>query len=252
MQLGNFMYSCNVISCELHYDVKIADEEGSSDSDSIRSSGSQKNLTEYKKKHQRQGSQDVPPGYVQGMISRIINNVSIIVTNLILKYVEDDIVLSLNVKSAESFTANENWMKEFADISGDLCLRRVITFSDLTLCLDKRNSSGKIEVYQDPLVYKCSLILRILMTYDSEYAKAPTLTKANLYCERVDISMSDEQLPMWIRLTQLVITMYYGLLPAQLKKKIAEKEQAEKKQQHPPQLLGMFFLFWIAPGELLQ
>ena len=36
----------------------------------------------------------------------------------------------------------------------ELVLRRVINFHDLTVCLDKRNASGKIEHYQDPLLYR--------------------------------------------------------------------------------------------------
>ena len=36
----------------------------------------------------------------------------------------------------------------------ELVLRRVINFHDLTMCLDKRNASGKIEHYQDPLLYR--------------------------------------------------------------------------------------------------
>ena len=36
----------------------------------------------------------------------------------------------------------------------ELVLRRVINFHDLTMCLDKRNASGKIEHFQDPLLYR--------------------------------------------------------------------------------------------------
>ena len=45
------------------------------------------------------------------MIGRIVNNVNIIVNNLIVKFVEDDIVLSLNVKSAECYSVNNDWIR---------------------------------------------------------------------------------------------------------------------------------------------
>ncbi|XP_014673464.1 PREDICTED: vacuolar protein sorting-associated protein 13B-like [Priapulus caudatus] len=227
--------SINTIECIL----KLADpDEPGSDSDSVKSSGSQQNLTEYKRRNLRAaGSQEAAPGYVQGMIGRITNNVSIVVTNLILKYVEDDIVLSLNIKSAESCAANADWARDFIDVAGEPpCLRRLVTMSDLTLCLDRRNASGKIEAYEDPLIYKCSLTCRMLMQYDGDYARAPVVTAVNLHCDELQFSVSDAQLPMLIRLTQLVVAMYYGLLPAQLRKREIEKELAEKKHEHPPQL----------------
>lgn len=46
---------------------------------------------------------DVPPGYLQSITNRIVNNIHIVANNLILKFVEDDIVVSMNVKSGESF-----------------------------------------------------------------------------------------------------------------------------------------------------
>lgn len=55
-------------------------------------------------------------GYVQSLIRRVVNNVNIVVNNLILKYVEDDIVLSVNITSAESYTVDDLWDRAFMDI----------------------------------------------------------------------------------------------------------------------------------------
>ena len=52
------------------------------------------------------GEEELPPGYLQSLVNRIMNNVTLVVNNLILKFVEDDIVLSLNVKSVESFSVD--------------------------------------------------------------------------------------------------------------------------------------------------
>ncbi|ELT92184.1 hypothetical protein CAPTEDRAFT_228271 [Capitella teleta] len=156
---------------------------------------------------------DLPPGYIQGLINRILNNVNIVVNNLILKFVEDDIVLSVNVKSAEIYSANSNWMRDFVDLAvPDLALRRVIDFSDLTICLDKRNASGKIETYQDPLLYRCPVTCRIHSQYDGLYSKYPTTTKMNFLCEKLDLSLTDTQVPMFFRLLELCIAIYYGTL----------------------------------------
>lgn len=56
---------------------------------------------------------EAPTSYIQSLIARIINNVSIVCNNVILKYVEDDIVLSINVKTLELKTVNGKWQPAF-------------------------------------------------------------------------------------------------------------------------------------------
>uniref|UniRef100_A0A8C8S293 Vacuolar protein sorting 13 homolog B n=1 Tax=Pelusios castaneus TaxID=367368 RepID=A0A8C8S293_9SAUR len=156
---------------------------------------------------------DLPPGYVQSLIRRVVNNVNIVINNLILKYVEDDIVLSVNITSAECYTVDEFWDRAFMDISAsDLVLRKVINFSDCTVCLDKRNASGKIEFYQDPLLYKCSFRTRLHFTYDNLNSKMPSVIKIHTLVESLKLSITDQQLPMFIRIMQLGIALYYGEL----------------------------------------
>ncbi|XP_021242343.1 vacuolar protein sorting-associated protein 13B isoform X6 [Numida meleagris] len=154
---------------------------------------------------------DLPPGYVQSLIRRVVNNVNIVINNLILKYVEDDIVLSVNITSAECYTVDEFWDRAFMDISAtDLVLRKMINFSDCTVCLDKRNASGKIEFYQEPLLYKCSFKTRLHFTYDNLNSKMPSIIKIHTLVESLKLSISDQQLPMFIRIMQLGIALYYG------------------------------------------
>ncbi|XP_054045519.1 intermembrane lipid transfer protein VPS13B isoform X12 [Rissa tridactyla] len=154
---------------------------------------------------------DLPPGYVQSLIRRVVNNVNIVINNLILKYVEDDIVLSVNITSAECYTVDEFWDRAFMDISAtDLVLRKMINFSDCTVCLDKRNASGKIEFYQEPLLYKCSFKTRLHFTYDNLNSKMPSIIKVHTLVESLKLSISDQQLPMFIRIMQLGIALYYG------------------------------------------
>ncbi|XP_053322760.1 intermembrane lipid transfer protein VPS13B [Spea bombifrons] len=154
---------------------------------------------------------DLPPGYVQSLIRRVVNNVNIVVNNLILKYVEDDIVLSVNITCAECYTVDEFWDRAFMDIlATELVLRKVINFSDCTVCLDKRNASGKIEFYQDPLLYKCSFRTRLHFTYDSLNSKMPSVIKIHTMVDSLKVSLTDQQLPMFIRIMQLGIALYYG------------------------------------------
>jgi len=53
-----------------------------------------------------------PPSYVQSLINKIIGNLSVTCNNVILKYIEDDIVLSMNIKSITLDSCNENWIPD--------------------------------------------------------------------------------------------------------------------------------------------
>ncbi|XP_016140243.1 vacuolar protein sorting-associated protein 13B [Sinocyclocheilus grahami] len=186
-------------------------------------------------------------GYVQSLIRRVVNNVNIVVNNLILKYVEDDIVLSVNITSAECYTVDDLWDRAFMDIiAPELVLRKVINFSDCTVCLDKRNASGKIEFYQDPLLYKCSFRTRLHFTYDNINAKIPAVIKVHTMVESLKLSLTDQQLPMFIRLMELGVALYYGEMGVH---RDAEKEESGSLRESvsglmdasDPALTGQYF-----------
>ncbi len=202
----------NTIECILKLRDSAHDD---SDAGSTVSGGSSKHppAQQHLRPRIKRQDLDLPPGYLQSLINKITNNVNIIINNLILKFVEDDIVLSVNVKSAECYSANHDWMRAFIEIAmPELVLRRIINFHDLTVCLDKRNADGKIETYQDPILYRCSLTCRMHMIYESINAKLPSITRFNLLCDKLDLSLTDTQVPMFFRLSELCVAIYYGTL----------------------------------------
>ena len=148
-----------------------------------------------------------PPGYVQGLINKITNNFTINVTNLVLKYVEDDMVLSVSVPEVGFSPADSDWKKAFVDVSSPACvLRKLFTVQDLTLCLDGRTSSGSIDVYQEPLLYKCSFSCRMLSNNDPAAIDRYALgTIAEVFVDRGELSINDWQLP---KLTRIVMRFY--------------------------------------------
>nr|XP_023417417.1 vacuolar protein sorting-associated protein 13B isoform X3 [Cavia porcellus] len=204
----------NTMECILKLKDGIQDDHESCGSNSTNRSTAENTKSSVKPRRIQQAAPtdpDLPPGYVQSLIRRVVNNVNIVINNLILKYVEDDIVLSVNITSAECYTVGELWDRAFMDISAtDLVLRKVINFSDCTVCLDKRNASGKIEFYQDPLLYKCSFRTRLHFTYDNLNSKMPSVIKIHTLVESLKLSITDQQLPMFIRIMQLGIALYYG------------------------------------------
>ena len=66
-------------------------------------------------KRGKHDQQEAPPGYIQSLVNKIISNVKVVCNNLILKYVEDDIVLSLNTRCLSLSSANEIWEEAFVD-----------------------------------------------------------------------------------------------------------------------------------------
>lgn len=104
----------------------------------------------------------------------------------------------------------------FVDLSqAEVVLRKVITINDLTLCLDKRNASGKIEVYQEPMLYRCSMTMHLLRQYHSATVNRNSLTRIDIYCNNMEFSMTEQQVPMLLRLLKLL----YALQQKQLKPK---------------------------------
>lgn len=67
----------------------------------------------------------------------------------------------------------------FINEAPELVLRKVINFADCTVCLDRRNASGKIDFYQDPLLYKCSFRTRLHFTYENINSKIPSVIKVS-------------------------------------------------------------------------
>ncbi|KAF3840421.1 hypothetical protein F7725_019138 [Dissostichus mawsoni] len=203
----------NTMECILKLRDGAQDDHESGSSSTSRSvSDSSKAVAKPRRLQQAAPSDpDLPPGYVQSLIRRVVNNVNIVVNNLILKYVEDDIVLSVNITSAECYTVDDIWERAFMDITApELVLRKVINFADCTVCLDKRNASGKIDFYQDPLLYKCSFRTRLHFTYENINSKIPSVIKIHTMVESLKLSITDQQLPMFIRILELIIALYYG------------------------------------------
>ncbi|CAG0884704.1 unnamed protein product [Cyprideis torosa] len=148
-------------------------------------------------------------GYIQKLIARIVQNVTIVCNNTIVKYVEDDMVFSMNIRSVVVESVNQEWKKAFVDVTqADPFLRRRMALTDLTMCLDQRNSAGYIEVYQEPILYRCSFELRILEQLDlvalAKGTAVPLWIHVSEFCDECHISLTTLQVPMALRLMKLI------------------------------------------------
>ncbi|XP_068617900.1 intermembrane lipid transfer protein VPS13B isoform X2 [Battus philenor] len=144
---------------------------------------------------------EAPPGYMRALVRRVVSNISVRVHHLIVKYVQDDIVLSLNVKHLAIDSADTNWEPAFADISAsDPAIRRLVHLDDLTLCLDRADADGKIRFYQEPLLYRCQLDFRVLTRLVSAIRRRAKSISIWVRADRLAGGASGEQLALLVRL----------------------------------------------------
>lgn len=139
------------------------------------------------------------------LINKIANNISIKLNNIIFKYIEDDIVLSMNIQMLSIDSADDNWNPSFIDINPvKTVLKKVINVNDLTICLDKRNAQGKIDVCQEPILYRCSLQARMIRKYNLSTSHIDSNTRIDIFTDNIDFKISVQQFPMLIRIYFLV------------------------------------------------
>ena len=87
--------------------------------------------------------QIAPPRYIQGLINTFISDIQIICINLILRYVEDDLVQSLIVRTASFSPCNGSWKPAFTELSmPDLIMEKELSVYDLTICLARTGAMG--------------------------------------------------------------------------------------------------------------
>lgn len=177
----------------------------------LKSSDAEKKVKDETKSQQSSIIAQEPPGYMATLINKIANNISIKLNNIIFKYIEDDIVLSMNIQMLSIDSADDNWMPAFIDINPvKVVLKKVININDLTICLDKRNAQGKIDVCQEPILYRCSLQARMVRKYNLSTAHLDSITRIEIFTDNIDFKISVQQFPMLIRM-YLLIQMLRGV-----------------------------------------
>lgn len=151
------------------------------------------------------------------LVNKIANNISIQCHNIIFKYVEEDLVMSMNIQLLSINSADANWKPAFVDISPTkVVLRKIIQVTNLTICLDKRNEIGKIEMCQEPILYRCSMNLHLLRRYNAPTSHKASLLRCDLHSDSMLINVSSVQFPMAMRLFNLLQALKDGSLEKRL------------------------------------
>lgn len=185
--------------------------------------------TPKRKKSTKNDIDQAPSGYMASLVNKIANNISLKLHNIILKYVEEDIVVSMNIQLLSFDSADDNWNPAFIDISPTkVFLKKVISITDLTICLDKRNAMGKIDVCQEPILYRCSLQIRMLRKYNVSSLHKSSLTRIDVFTENIELNISAQQYPMFIRLLVLAMTLKEGTSNVRQTDSVTEDEYDEE------------------------
>lgn len=175
-----------------------------------------------------------PPGYMATLVNKIANNISLKLHNIILKYVEEDIVVSMNIQLLTFDSADKNWEPAFIDINPTkVVLKKVINISDLTICLDKRNAMGKIDICQEPLLYRCTLQARMLRKYNLTTAHSSSITRIDIFTDCIELNISAQQYPMLVRLLALAMALREG----RIKPKVSSSSLSSSGK--PPVIIDM-------------
>ena len=150
-----------------------------------------------------------PPSYLQTYLTRLWSNIEVVVNNLIIKFVEDNAVISLNIRSLDCFPTLPNWQRGIeAHSSGNYCLHRLLKLSDLTLCIDQCDAKGHIGVYQDPVIYRCSFEIRMQTVFTQKNNGLASICIASLFSSQlVEVNLNQVQMPLIIRVLEILAAL---------------------------------------------
>lgn len=169
--------------------------------DTLTSNGPQRSRIKRRSSDQEDAQ---PPGYMASLITKIVHNISIVCNNIVLKFIEEDIVLSMNVQHLSVHSADQRWRRSFiADVSPtNILFRKLINIIDFTICIDRRNSSGKIEHVAEPLLYKCSMEMRLYRKFDT--------TRIDVKIDSLNLNICTQHFSMLFRIYDLFIAFKTG------------------------------------------
>lgn len=130
-------------------------------------------------------------------------------------------------------------------------IRKLISLTDLTVCLDRRNAAGKIDVYQEPMLYRCSLELRFMRKYHNATVKQASTTRIDVHCNSMEFSMTSQQFPMLMRLLVLAQTLQSRELKKQNMANASESSLQSEEAVEESQQVGWAGWAWSLVPSIL-
>ncbi|KAF6778856.1 hypothetical protein AHF37_01874 [Paragonimus kellicotti] len=152
-------------------------------------------------------SASIAPGYLQSYLKRLLANIRFVVYNLNVKFLQDDIVLSLSGSVLDFHPTTPDWKPTFhsGGQESSYMIHRKLQVSDVTLCLDHSGSSGYVEVYEEPLLYRFGLscLVKLIYARESLRLSSPIMSTLNIHAKKLDLRLSPFQLHALVRLIEV-------------------------------------------------
>ncbi len=173
------------------------------------------------------------PGYVQGLMNRIVNNIVICVQNLVVNVIEEesDLLMSFSVRSLKWCATNDQWTPEYVysdSFIDSYALCKMCMVTDMTVCLDRIGSAGQVDVYETPFVPRCSFECHWKSCYENGLLVENMI---DLRIRELLFSVTEVQFSLFLHLIDWVIAMYYSY--KKLKGRDDRVEQALEPMSRP-------------------
>lgn len=154
-----------------------------------------------------------PPGYLQGYLNRILNNVRVRVQNMVVKVLEEecDLMLTLNIGSTEFFTTNKIWEGEFEYtdyFQGNYSLFKVCEVKDIAANLHPIELGEKSQgsLLHEPFVKRSSFVCRVKFDY---HDKVLVRRNIEVLIDTLEMSVDERQFCLVLHLLDWLLAMYY-------------------------------------------
>ena len=154
------------------------------------------------------------PGYLQGYLNRIMNNVQVTIQNMVVKVIEEesDMMMTFNFGSINFYTANENWGREyiFTDyFQDDYSLYKVCEVDNITVNLHpielKEKAQGSL--LHEPFVNRCSFTYRVKYEY---HDKVLVRKISEIMIDALELSVDEKQFCLYLHFLDWFLAMYYS------------------------------------------
>eukprot|EP00960_Hanusia_phi_P034443 751078-Hanusia_phi.AAC.1 len=174
-------------------------------------------------------------GWMQSVLSRIMQNINVDIRNLVFKYCTDEYVSSISWKSLSVKSANVRWQPAFADPDGETqSYFKMIDLEHATWCLDAVDATGNV-VYGSPLFNRESVQVRIVHRIHPDGSPTrsaplhlPSL-QVDIRVEQFLLNVCDSKVAMLCQLFHEVISMVTAIHKEKKRVKMGEDAVPGKK-----------------------
>ncbi len=154
------------------------------------------------------------PGYLQGYLNRIANNIRVHIQNMVVKVIqeESDLMLTFNVGSIEFFTANEQWEREFVytDYFQDsYALHKALKVSDMTVNLHPIEIREKDQgsLLHEPFLNRLTFTCQITSEYHGKVSARKTW---EVVIDTIEFSVDENQFCLFLHFSDWLVGVYYS------------------------------------------